>query len=223
MTLQAEEVCAWLRTQPQFFEEHPEFLTLLAPEQEGGSQVVSLLNRQLPALRDRNRILETRLAELIEIARENDALSDKVQSFALQIMSKRDPDLVAESILEGLREGFKIPYVAMRLWGYALGQEDSTWSQPVLAELQTFAVGMSHPVCGHHPIYEVNRWFGEDGPRLKSFALAPLGHPAFGLLVLASEEPDRFYPEMGTLFLGRLAALAAAAIVSCGRAIGREV
>jgi uncharacterized protein YigA (DUF484 family) len=214
MTLQVDEVCAWLRTQPHFFEQHPEFLPNPQSDPENG-QVVSLLDRQLPALRDRNRILETRLAELIEIARENDALSDKVQSFAIDIMAKREPNLVAEAILEGLREGFKIPYVSMRLWGYALGDANSPWRQPVLAELQTFSVGMSHPVCGHHPIYEVNRWFGEDAPRLKSFALAPLGHPAFGLLVLASEEPDRFYPEMGTLFLGRLAALAAAAIESC--------
>jgi uncharacterized protein YigA (DUF484 family) len=221
MTLQSDEVCAWLRTQPQFFEQHPEFLPTAKSQQENG-QIVSLIDRQLPALRDRNRILETRLAELIEIARENDALSDKVQSFAIEIMSKREPHQVADAILEGLREGFKIPYVAMRLWGYALGQEDSPWRLPVLAELQTFAVGMSHPVCGHHPIYEVNRWFGEDAPRLKSFALAPLGHPAFGLIVLASEEADRFYPEMGTLFLGRLAALATAAIESCDAAIYPE-
>jgi uncharacterized protein len=214
MTLQSDEVCAWLRTHPDFFEHYPEFLTKGRSEEESGA-VVSLVNRQLPALRDRNRILETRLAELIEIARENDALSDKVQSFALEIMAKREPYLVGDAILEGLREGFKIPYVSMRLWGYSLGEENSAWRQPVLAELQTFAVGMSHPVCGHHPIYEVNRWFGEDAPRLKSYALAPLGHPAFGLLVLASEEPERFYPEMGTLFLGRLAALAAAAIESC--------
>jgi uncharacterized protein YigA (DUF484 family) len=68
----------------------------------------------------------------------------------------------------------------------------------------------------------VNRWFGEDAPRLKSFALAPLGHPAFGLLVLASEEADRFYPEMGTLFLGRLAALATAAIESCASLVYHE-
>lgn len=221
MTLQSEEVCEWLRTQPQFFEQHPEFLPTTKGATENG-QVVSLIDRQLPALRDRNRILETRLAELIELARENEALSDRVQSFALDIIAKRDPNLIGEAILEGLREGFKIPYVAMRLWGHELGQEHSPWRQPVLAELQTFAVGMSHPVCGHHPIYEVNRWFGEDAPRLKSFALAPLGHPAFGLLVLASEEADRFYPEMGTLFLGRLAALASAAIVSCHPPIQHE-
>jgi uncharacterized protein YigA (DUF484 family) len=221
MTLQSDEVCAWLRTQPHFFDQHPEFLPTAKRESENG-QVVSLLDRQLPALRDRNRILETRLAELIDIARENDALSDKVQSFAIEIMSKREPEHVADAILEGLREGFKIPYVSMRLWGHALGRDDSAWRQPVLAELQTFAVGMSHPVCGHHPIYEVNRWFGEDAPRLKSFALAPLGHPAFGLLVLASEEADRFYPEMGTLFLGRLAALATAAIESCASLVYHE-
>ena len=35
---------------------------------------------------------------------------------------------------------------------------------------------------------------------------------AFGLLALASEDAQRFYPEMGTLYLKRLGELVAAAI-----------
>jgi hypothetical protein len=66
-------------------------------------------------------------------------------------------------------------------------------------------------------VYEVNRWFGEDGPRLRSFALAPLGTPAFGLLVLASEDAGRFYPAMGTVYLARLAELAGAALQACAQ------
>ena len=39
----------------------------------------------------------------------------------------------------------------------------------------------------------------------------------FGLLALGSAESERFYPEMGTLYLGRIAELAAAALAARGR------
>lgn len=215
MSLQPQDIHDWLSAHPRFFEQHPELLaTLSLPHPETG-QVVSLVERQMQGLRERNRVLEGRLAELIQIARDNDALSDKVQAFGLRMLSERSPERVVEAILEGLREGFRVPHAALRLWRPELGRSDGREHQPVLSELRDFVSGMTTPVCGHHPIYEVNRWFGEDGPRLRSFALAPLGSPAFGLLVLASEEAERFYPEMGTVYLARLAQLAGAALLSC--------
>jgi len=48
---------------------------------------------------------------------------------------------------------------------------------------------------------------------LKSFAYVPLrGGRTLGLLALASEDPQRFYPEMGTLYVKRLGEVASAAI-----------
>jgi uncharacterized protein YigA (DUF484 family) len=46
-------------------------------------------------------------------------------------------------------------------------------------------------------------------------ALVPLGDTAvFGLLALASEDPKRFYPEMGTLYLRRIGELCAAGVTA---------
>ena len=60
---------------------------------------------------------------------------------------------------------------------------------------------------------EIRDWFGEDGVRLRSFAMMPLRTDrTIGLLVLASEESQRFYPEMGTIYLAQLGELASAAI-----------
>jgi uncharacterized protein YigA (DUF484 family) len=72
---------------------------------------------------------------------------------------------------------------------------------------------MSVPYCGQHAVYETNRWFGESASQLKSFAMVPLRHGAtFGLLVMASEDAERFYPEMGTLYLQRIGELASASL-----------
>ncbi|MDE3010160.1 MAG: DUF484 family protein [Pseudomonadota bacterium] len=215
MSLQAQDVHDWLNAHPDFFEQHPELLASLSLPHPDTGQAVSLVERQMQALRERNRVLESRLAELIQIARDNDALSDKVQAFGLRMLAERSPERVVDGILDGLRDGFRIPHAALRVWLPGVGRGAGPEHQPVLAELREFAGGMRAPVCGQHPVYEVNRWFGEDAPRLRSFALAPLGTPAFGLLVLASEEPGRFYAEMGTTYLARLAELASAALLAC--------
>jgi len=56
--------------------------------------------------------------------------------------------------------------------------------------------------------------FGEAGAHLRSFSYVPLrDRETFGLLALASEDPQRFYPEMGTLYLKRMGDLIAAAVV----------
>ena len=76
-----------------------------------------------------------------------------------------------------------------------------------------YAEGLPHPSCGPNALYETDTWFGEDGGRLKSFAMVALRTSrTFGLLVLASEDPERFYPGMGTLYLKRLGELISVAL-----------
>lgn len=210
----AETIHAWLSAHPDFFEQHPDLLASLQLPHPQSGEAVSLVEHQVRTLRERNRTLETRLADLIQIARDNDALSAKVQRFAVHVLRSSGSTARIDAVLEGLREGFRIPHVALRVWHPGLGRPGQAECQPVMDELRTFAEGLTQPMCGHHPVYEVNRWFGEDGPRLRSFALAPLGQPAQGLLVLASEDPERFYPEMGTAYVAQVAELVHAALAS---------
>ena len=57
-------------------------------------------------------------------------------------------------------------------------------------------------------------WFREAAEHVRSVALVPLGQTSvFGLLTLGSEDPQRFFPEMGTLYLKRLGGLASAALL----------
>ena len=64
---------------------------------------------------------------------------------------------------------------------------------------------MTAPYCGGHPVYETHLWFGEHAPHLKSYALVPLKKAdGFGLLLMASENAERFYADMGSVFLSRI-------------------
>ena len=61
----AHEVAAWLRRHPGFLKQFPDLaLTLVVPRDDGPT--ASLASYQLEVLRDKNRELSRRLAELIE-------------------------------------------------------------------------------------------------------------------------------------------------------------
>jgi uncharacterized protein YigA (DUF484 family) len=83
----------------------------------------------------------------------------------------------------------------------------------VSADIQVLMTGLTQPRCGPDAPDEIRAWFGPIGANQKSFAIAPLREENLnGLLVLASEDVKRFYPEMGTLYLTWLAELSGAAI-----------
>ena len=202
--MRAEDVAQYLRDNPQFFEEHIETLMQLALPHPHGGRTISLGERQLLALREKNKELEKKLHELIEFARENDALQHKVHEFVVALFAARDLATLQEMIPRLLRDIFSVPHAAMRLWQ----------TSPPSAEVLAFTDAQAQPVCLHHAAHDTAAWFGENVAQLHSFAYLPLcaGSESIGLLVLASEDKQRFYPEMGTVFLQRIAEAASAAL-----------
>ena len=109
---------------------------------------------------------------------------------------------------------FAVPHVAVRLWNVAEENPDTKEFAPVAAEMRQFIEQMAAPYCGQHAVYESQAWFGEAAAHLKSFALVPLARDrlVLGVVALASEDPRRFYAEMGTLYLARIGELVSHAL-----------
>ena len=96
------------------------------------------------------------------------------------------------------------------MWGE--GEE----AEAVADAIKAFASGLQRPYCGAVTGQESVDWFGESAAHLRSMTQVALRRPdgvCFGLLVMASEEPHRFYPELGTLYLERIGEMAAAALL----------
>lgn len=202
--MRAEEVAQYLQNNPGFFEENVDLLTQISLPHPHGGRTISLSERQLLALREKNKELEQRLRELTAVARDNDALQHKVHEFIVALFAARDLDTLQEMIPHLLRDIFAIPHAALRLWQVT----------PPSAEVLAFADAQAQPVCLHHAAHDTAAWFGERVGQLHSFAYLPLhaGSETVGLLVLASEDRQRFYPDMGTLFLQRIAEAVASAL-----------
>lgn len=206
-----DQVAQFLRDNPEFFSHNTDLLPHINVPHPHTGQAISINERQVLMLRDKARGLESKLKEFIQFAEENDAIGEKLHKLSLGLMRARSLEAALQSLYLNLNESFAVPHVTVRLWGeQAL---DMPEFQPVSEDIRVLAEGLNNPQCGHSAPDEVRGWLGEAGGQQQSFALAPLKEPNMkGMLVLASEDPRRFYPEMGTLYLQWLAELTGAAL-----------
>jgi len=210
--MKSDQVAAYLQQNPAFFEEYADLLANIYIPHPHGGRAIPISERQILSLREKNRALESKLKELIDFGEENDVIGERLHRLTLVLLAARDFDAVLHGLYFNLREDFAVPHVALRLWPAEPGS-DRTEYRDAGEEVRMFTASLSGPYCLGHPMYDTATWFGEDGGRLRSFAYVPLkGSEVIGLLALGSEDPQRFYPEMGTLYLGRLGDMAVAAL-----------
>ena len=156
---------------------------------------------------------ENKLRELIQFGEENDAIGEKMHRLTLAMMASRDAESAIVALYLHLREDFAVPHVAMRLWPQGVRPQTLEFSAVSIAS-RDFAVSLSHPYCTARATVDTGDWFGEHALHLRSFAYVALKRgETLGLLALASEDAQRFYPEMGTLHLQRLGEVAAASLL----------
>ncbi|MBM3367497.1 MAG: DUF484 family protein [Betaproteobacteria bacterium] len=199
-----EEIAQFLRKNPNFFEQHPQLLeTILVPSPHGG-RAIPLTERQIVSLREKARQLEGKLSELLRFGEDNDAIGEKVHRLSLALLAARDPAAAESTLHFHLREDFAVPHVALRMW--------TEQSDPALRD-QT--ANMGAPACGPAAGSPYLPLFGEAREHVRSIAIVPLGQTRnVGVLALGSEDPQRFYAEMGALYLRRIGELAAGALAA---------
>jgi uncharacterized protein YigA (DUF484 family) len=212
--MNADEIARYLRTHPQFFDQHPELLERINVPHPYGGRAIPLSERQTVALREKLKLLEGRLAELLQFGEENDAISEKVHRLSVALAGARDFPALAASLYFHLREDFAVPHVALRVWGKSV-PADFEEAQAVDEAQRHYAGTMGAPQCGPAVGNPFAGWFRDAAEHVRSMALVPLGQTTvFGLLALGSEDPKRFFPEMGTLYLRRIGELCAAGVTA---------
>ncbi|MBW7901189.1 MAG: DUF484 family protein [Rhodocyclaceae bacterium] len=213
--MRADEVAHYLQNNPQFFEQYADLMAQIAIPHPHGGRAISITERQMLTLRDKNRQLEAKLGELIGFGEENDAISEKMHRLAVALISAYTFPAVMHTLGYHLREDFAIPQVAVRLWSLPAGELESLPEfAAVSQELQVYAETLKQPYCGSTAGFETSTWFGEAAPSIRSQALIALksGGGTIGLIALGAYDGERFYAGMGTVYLERLGDMASAAI-----------
>lgn len=213
MMIQADDVARYLQDNPKFFEDYADLLAHIFIPHPHGGRTVSITERQILTLRDKTKALESKLTELLRFGEDNDAISAKVHRLSVSLLSASDFSSAAQALYFHLREDFAVPHVAVRLWSVspAHGPEFSDVAEPV----RITAAGLAYPFCGPAGSHEALHWFGNDASHVRSLAIVALRRESetIGMLALGSEDPERFYPDMGTIYLTRIGELAATAFL----------
>lgn len=217
------EIADYLQQNPDFFERHAALLTKLKLPHSRGTATVSLIERQVSALREKNQSLESRLRELIDVARGNDALAAKIHRLACRLVRARNANTLLDSMESSLREDF-----GASEWLLLLAPARATsWStidsrhlrmvEPSASELKMFETlfESARPRCGQIRDSQRDFLFGAGTIEIGSAALVPLGREVgFGLLAIGSPDAQRFHPTMSTDFLARIGDLVSEAVAA---------
>lgn len=206
-------VDAFLRERPDFFERHLALLDILRlPHPAGGA--VSLIERQVSLLREKNHYLEQQLAELVERARENERVGQHLHRLACTLTGSEGLDAALALTQEALRTELKAELVSIRLAGdhrdglHRLNAVDQEYFEELFAR--------GRPQCGRLPKTALQVMFDADAEVVASAILMPLSVDGarIGVLGLGSRSPERFLPDMGIYFVTHLGELLAEVIRS---------
>ena len=218
--LSEQAVHDYLAAHPDFFERHSTLLSSLnLPHASGGA--VSLVERQISVLRQKDLKLERQLKELIEVARANDTLAAKIHELTLQLLAKTDLQKTIAAIEEAMRSGFGADHAVLVLFAEPDTLDDINAGRffrvierddKALKPFGTFLEGASAR-CGKIRDSQRDFLFKNDAEEIGSAALVPLGESAeIGFLAVGSVDSDRFHPGMSIDFLTRLGDLVAGSL-----------
>jgi uncharacterized protein YigA (DUF484 family) len=225
-----DTIAAYLQHNPDFFERHQALLTRLRIPHARGGSTISLVERQIEVLREKHAALEGKLAELVSVARANDAIADKLHRFTRRLLRAGSRAEAVARIEASLREDFDAFHCVLVLMGEYPDLTPQRFVRTVArddAGLKSFETLFTSgkPRCGQARDTQREFLFGQDANDIGSMALVPLLSPAntagtaglpapLGVLALGSNDRDRFHPGMSTEFLGRMADLIADSLAS---------
>jgi uncharacterized protein YigA (DUF484 family) len=211
----------YLQTFPDFFERNGTLLAKLRlPHLRDAGTTVSLVERQVDVLRERNQALERKLKELVDVARANDALADRIHRLSQRLIRARSLEATIDAVETSLREDFGAMHSVLVLFldeakllapGRFLRTDDVD-----SANIKTFEslLHTGKPRCGQVRDSQRDYLFGKDSIEIGSVALTPLGPKgAFGILAIGASDADRFHPAMSTEFLSRIGELVTYALI----------
>ena len=213
-----DDIANYLANTPDFFGRHSELLAAVHFTSPHSHRTVSLQERQAEMLREKIKALEHRLMDMVRHGNENVIIADRLQRWARNLLQVRSGRSLPATIVSEIENQFMVPQVAIKVWDVDSRYGQEAFAEGVSEDAKSFASSLTQPYCGVNSGFEAVNWLKDSATAL-SLALIPLrdgavntAEPAFGMLVLASPDPQRFQSGMGTDFLERIAELASAAL-----------
>ncbi len=206
--LNEDQVVAFLRNNPTFFRNHDDLLLEMRLPHESG-KAISLLERQVNVLRERNMDMRHRLNKLLDNARDNDKLFDKTRRLVLSILEVDTVDDIVDKVIESLQNDFQVDASSLILFGTSANFPHANCRRVDAGEARKHigsVIKNNRAVCGILRTDELAFLFPKQHEQIGSAAIVPLAfHNPVGVLAIGSFDPHHYRSSMGTLFLTYIA------------------
>lgn len=197
------DIIEFLKLNPSLFERRPELLELVTLSDARGTS--SLLERQISVLKERLQAFQSQQFELIDIARENEQISDSFSNIVCQLIGYRNLSEFAGEFPLTLRRTFSIDQVSFKTARAVQQRADDKLSfEDALRRLSS-----KQAVCDNRWPSSIMSLFFSEG--IQSAALVPMldaNRTILGILALGSNTADRYTQDLGTAHLNRLGLMA---------------
>ncbi len=210
-----ETIADYLQAHPDFFERHTALLTTLQLPHSTGGAAISLVERQVAALRLKHQTLEKKLRDFVEVARSNDELAGKINALSMFLLATGSREEAIEVLERQLLTAFSADQAKLVLFSDTAGAAVSEGQFLILVRPEDPAIGSfktflkaSAARCGTVRDAQRDFLFGIGNIEIGSVALIPLGaNSKLGFLAIGSHSADHFHPGKSIDFLVRLGEL----------------
>lgn len=218
-----QAIAQFLQNNPDFFNKNPTLLEQLQLPHHTGT-AVSLIERQVSVLQEKNTLLTNQLRELIHHARENDRLNNNMQNLTIALLECRNAKDILNTVQEHLKNQFSAEALTFPLHTTPSSLSVSETSQldavrlipdntPGITTLKKL-LKKATPLCGKLNQEQLDIVFGSLSNSIKSAAIIPLQQDGqvFGAIAIGSNNAQHFQANMGTIFLSHLGKMVSQAL-----------
>jgi uncharacterized protein YigA (DUF484 family) len=208
------QVSEYLKANPDFWVDKVDLLAEMNLPHNPSGQTVSLVERQVSVLRERNVEVRHRLNQLIENARNNDVLFDKTKRLTLNLLNTQQINVSLDTLFIGLEHEFDIQFSQILLITDAASNFPNLVNRQVrLVDAEQISLHLPkiinnrRAICGQLNKREKEFIFESKASEIGSAAIAPLyfENRTIGAIAVANSDPDFYRSSMNTLFLNFIA------------------
>jgi len=194
----------------QYLNEHPEAMESLRLKTDQQGETISFAERRAQMLADKLSQTESKLAELIEVSRENERLFHACKQCLLDLIAAPDTRAIGEIIEQSLSHQFDVEAHQLFLYSEPTAEPLPGIAHTSIDAQKAALAGLypdDRPRLGAIRPEEAKAIFPESQTSIASAAIVPLQQNGahIGLFCLGSTRGDHFHSQLGTHFLELLA------------------
>jgi uncharacterized protein YigA (DUF484 family) len=200
----------YLIDHPSFFEDNPDVLEAINVSHDSG-KAISLVERQITVMRDKNKVLSGQLEQLIETAKNNDQLLAKTNQLVLKLIQAEDLNSLITVLDTSLKNDFNTEFYSLILIDkglFASKTAANLVSEEDAKSKISSLLSAQKAVSGVLPEEQINFLFEQSANSVASAIAVPLNSAKpFGILALGSSDADFYSYDIGTVFIDYIGAL----------------